>query len=95
MADLFFKKGEALPNSQEWVASGKPRLYKEFFNEELLDKVLLKVKVVAWDEYAFGGIRIQVGEQFSEGKDEAECQGYLARGSFYTAGQSRIYRQVI
>ena len=82
-AAMYFRENETLPNQEEWLRLDRPKMYKRFYSDDT---------VIAWDETAYGSIRIRVGNEEAEGKDMIELNGYLALGYYYTNGVSKVYK---
>ena len=60
-------------------------MYKHFYTDE---------SVIAWDELAYGGLKLRVGDNTEEGKDIVTNGEYVAIGYAYTGGISKLYKEV-
>jgi hypothetical protein len=85
MESLFFEKHGPKPTQEEWEEMGKPKMYSKIYEND---------EVEAWDEYAYGGIRLTVNGRTEEGKDMIVNRGYLALGYYYTGGESQLYKRI-
>lgn len=85
MGSMFFETNEQPPNIYEWEQLGKPKMYVKFFSDG---------NVTAWDEIAYGGIRLKVGDEVREGTNMVELSDYIALGYFYTASSSVVYKRI-
>lgn len=85
MESMFFEANEQEPNQEEWIKLGKPKMYKKFYSDGT---------VVAWNEIAYGGLMLRVGDITEEGKDIVMNQNYIALGYFYTSTDSFVYKRI-
>jgi hypothetical protein len=82
---MYFNIGEQTPGQEDWIRLGRPKMYVKFYTDGT---------VVAWDEVAYGGIRLRVGDEEVEGKDMVQLHEYLALGYYYTSSDSAVYKRL-
>ena len=85
MTSIFFEEHEPELSQDEWIAAGKPKMYRKFYSDGT---------VVAWDETAYGGLMLQVGDITEEGESLVQNGPYIALGYYYTSANSCVYKRI-